>query len=412
MAATWIKGYSPELLTQRLEEAKTVDAKGKVSFQGFEFKSNIVVLNSMVSCNSDIPEPEKKRIISNAAFHVASMGKITPQSLLSGINKFEKQYLTARSKKYILLTKLSISNRCRLKRHSLNGCIITFHQHFNQNFIKEREKLIKHASYSIQGALPTDYQFTKISVQGKSLSEAADKAIDTIDLLRGIWNLYNNRKHSWRISSGTRKPVNKFALGPLHTLHLQNGKLATESWWYEPDYRGPLESYDISKNIEELNQFECNVRKLLNKSPFKPFLESAIIRYTRALDLRDWESAFLRLWGLLESLTNTGENDTHKVTVKRTSFMYADREYIKQILTHLRDYRNRAVHSGSGNQDIETFLYQLKNFVESALEFLVANKFDLKNLNEVAQFLDLPDDIETLSKRIRLIKNALKYIEK
>jgi len=71
MAATWIKGYSPELLTQRLEETKTVDSKRKVSFQGFEFKSNIVVLNSMVSCNSDIPEPEKKRIISNAAVHVA-----------------------------------------------------------------------------------------------------------------------------------------------------------------------------------------------------------------------------------------------------------------------------------------------------------------------------------------------------
>jgi hypothetical protein len=224
--------------------------------------------------------------------------------------------------------------------------------------------------------------------------------------------LYNNRKHSWRISYGPRKPVNKFSLGPLHTLHFQSGKLATESWWYEPEYSGPIELFDISKNISEIDQFECNVRKLLKKSPFKPFLESSIIRYTRALDLRNLESAFLRLWGLLESLTNTGENDTHKVTVKRTSFMYADREYIKQILTHLRDYRNRAVHSGPGNQDIETFLYQLKNFVESALEFLVANKFNLRNLNEVSQFLDLPDDNEILSKRIQLIQSALKYIEK
>jgi hypothetical protein len=78
----------------------------------------------------------------------------------------------------------------------------------------------------------------------------------------------------------------------------------------------------------------------------------------------------------------------------------------------LRDYRNRAVHTGSGNEDIETLMFQLKNFVETALEFLVANKFGLKNLGEVAQFLDLPDDRTALTDRIQLLRSALKYRQK
>lgn len=412
MTVKWVEGYSPDLLCRRLEEAKTVDSNGKASFQGFEFTSNVAVLNSMVSFSSNIPELERKRIVSKAAFNAAGQGEISPQTLLSEIDNLEKQYLREAPKQYVLVTSLSIGRFFKLGHQSINGCIVTFRPDIPKAFRKEIEKIEKQASYSICGELPRDYLVAKIAVTGKSNSEAADRAIDAIDLFRGIWNLFYNRKHVYRISSGSREPVNKIVLGPLHTLHFPTAKLATESWWYEPGYMGPLKTLDPSKEIESFYMFQGRIRKLLQRSPFKAFLESAIIRYTRALDLRDWNSAFLNLWGLLETLTNTGENDTHKVTVRRTSFLYQDREYVRQILTHLRDHRNRAVHTGSGNEDIETLMFQLKNFVETALEFLVANKFGLKNLGAVAQFLGLPDDKTLLTDRIQLLQSALKYTQK
>jgi len=412
MTAKWVRGYSQDLLCGRLEKAKAVDGNGNASFQGFEFTSNVAVLNSMISLGSTIPELEKKRIISNAAFNAAGIGVVTPDSLLYEIDKLEKQYLKETPKRYILVTSLSVGRFSKIRRQSINGCILTFRPDIPKHFSKEATKIEKQASYSICGELPQDYLVAKIAVTGKSSSEAADRAIDAIDLFRGIWNLFYNRKHVYRISSGSREPVNKIVLGPLHTLHFPTAKLATESWWYEPDYTGPLKTLDPSKEIESFYGFQKRVRESLCKSPFRPFLESAIIRYTRALDLRDWNNAFLNLWTLLETLTNTGENDTHKVTVRRTSFMYQDREYVRQILTHLRDYRNRAVHTGTGNEDIETLMFQLKNFVETALEFLVANKFGLKNLGEVAQFLDLPDEKTVLTDRSRLIKSALKFTQK
>ncbi len=409
MTATWVEGYSPDLFCRRLEEAKTVDSNGKVSFQGFEFTSNVVVLNSMVSMSSRIPELEKKRIITKAAFGAAAQGSITPQNILLEIDNLEKQYLSESPKKYLLVTSLSVQRFFKLRRQSINGCTITFAPTIPNTLRKEIEKVKKHAIHSICGELPGDYLVAKIAVAGKSHSAAADRAIDAIDLFRGIWNLFYNRRNVYRMSSGQRESVNKLVLGPLHTLHLPNAKLATESWWYEPDYRGPLKTFDPTKEIQDFYVFQSRVRRLLKKSPFRGFLESAIIRYTRALDLRDWNSAFLNLWSLLETLTNTGNNDTHKVTARRTSFLYQDREYVKQILTHLRDHRNRAVHTGSGNEDIETLMYQLKNFVEAVLEFLVGNKFGLKNLGEVAQFLDLSDEKTVLMQRIKLLESALKY---
>jgi hypothetical protein len=409
MTVKWVKGYTPDHLCQILEGAKAMDENGKASLQGFDFAYNVVVLSSMVSFDRNIPEVEKRKIVSEATFNAGSQGKITQESLLGEMDKLAKQYLQTSPNKYVLVTSLSISHVINLKRQSINGCIITFRPAIPNKFKKEIEKIKKRASNNIYGEFPRDYLIVKITVKAKSYSEAGDKAIDAIDLLRGIWNLFYNRQHPYRISYGSKKPVNRIVLGPLHTLHFPNASLATKSWWYEPDYRGPLEAIDPSKEINDLYKFQGHIRKLLQQSPFRVFLESAIIRYTRALDLRDWDNAFLRLWGVLETLTHTNENDTHKVTVKRSSFLYKDREYATQILYHLRDYRNRAVHVGSGNQDIETFIYQLKDYVETALEFLIKNKYGLNNLNEIAQFMDLPTERTILNNRVKLINSALKF---
>ena len=332
---------------------------------------------------------------------------------MSEIRKLEKEYLKVNPQQYFLLTSISVNKLCKLKRSTINDCIITFRPSPPKNCIKEiQTKILRPASNFVSGDLPSNYICAKISIKGKSTSEAADKALDAIDTLRGIWNLFYNRRNTFRISSGDKKPVNKIVIGPLHTLHFQNGKLATETWWYEPSYRGPLQVHDPSKDIKNLYKFEQNVRKLLKKSNYRNFLETSLARYTRALDLGDWENAYLKLWGLLESLTSTGEKDSHKVTVKRTSFLFRERHYAKQVLTHLRDYRNKAVHVGAGNHDIETFMYQLKNFVEVVLEFQVANKFGFKSLAEVAQFMDLTDSKPMLERKIEIMNFASKYIEK
>ena len=222
-----------------------------------------------------------------------------------------------------------------------------------------------------------------------------------------IWNLALNRGSNLRISSGKRQPVNRFVLGPIHTLHTTSGKLATNSWWYQTEYQGPVSAYDPGDSkADRLFKFTDTVRQDLRKSQYKEPLAACLLRYVRALDTPDWEDSYLRLWGVLEQLTNTGIQDNYKVTIRRASFIWKDRKYAQQILTHLRDYRNRAVHAGTESQDIETYMYQLKRIVEALIEFHLRNRFRFETISEVAEFMDLPDDDKELGRRLKIIKAA------
>jgi len=166
----------------------------------------------------------------------------------------------------------------------------------------------------------------------------------------------------------------------------------------------------MKNKLENLYKFQRNIRKLLNKNKIKNQMEVALRKYAQALDFRDWESSYLRTWGLLEYLTNTNENESYKDTIKRTSFFFPEREYAKQVLNHLRDHRNRSVHTGASNENIETLLYQLKNFVEIILEFQIVNRFNLSSREELTQFMNLPGNVAELKKRNAMTSHALKFM--
>lgn len=91
--ADWISDYNPHQVAEAFEKAKNVDKNGKVTFQGFTHYDYVVILNSMVSLNKEIPLLEKRRVISQAIFEAGAKGKITAERLLSEIRNLESKYL-------------------------------------------------------------------------------------------------------------------------------------------------------------------------------------------------------------------------------------------------------------------------------------------------------------------------------
>jgi hypothetical protein len=81
----------------------------------------------------------------------------------------------------------------------------------------------------------------------------------------------------------------------------------------------------------------------------------------------------------------------------------------RQILKHLMRYRNRTVHAGYETEDIETFLYQLKRYLEHVLLFHIFTTPGFSNIRDTAEFLNLPADLPELQRKIRLMDHALKY---
>jgi hypothetical protein len=172
---------------------------------------------------------------------------------------------------------------------------------------------------------------------------------------------------------------------------------------------GPVDPFDLSENLRRLLDFEKRVRRRLSKISYAGELEKAVRRYSRALDSRDFNKAYLELWSVLESLTFS-VTDRYDVTIRRTLFLWKDKDFNKQILEHLRNYRNRMVHAGLNSEEIETLVRQLRGYVEGLLLFHLFNRQNFADMNQVGEFLDLRPDAAELQRKIPLMRKAVKFL--
>ena len=408
MAVSWNNQYNPDQLAQLIEENKTSDSSGRVQFSSFRFTEYEVLLYSMLEFSETVPEVDARRIVRQAIFKAAEKGSVTANSLLAQVNRLEREYSKRSLERYVLLTSLSLSQFASLPRCRFGNTVIIFESNPPLRYQRAALDLAARAKHTLFADLPADYLSVRVHVSARSEFHAAGLALDTLDLVRGIWNWFYNRRQFIRASSGRRSPVNRIILGPLHTLHRLNGDLATETWWYEIGYCDAVRIHGSSEDVESMYRFLKDVRNHLAQCKYRLVVEEAIIRYARALDLHDWEAAFLKLWSVLELLTNSSRQ-SNEVTARRTAFIFDDRKYAHQVLKHLRDYRNRFVHADASDSRIETCLYQIKNFVEALLSFHLGNSYGFKSIEEAARFLDLPSDRIALESRLRMLKYAQRY---
>ena len=409
MAAEWRKGCGIEKFAARLETSKMPQEKGGVKFEGFEFRDCAAVLYNLVDCKG-IPEGEKRRIVTQAIFNAGANGSIAPDTLLVEIRALEILFWKQPLSRFVLCTSLSIDRFSDLRPRKLDRIHIKFLPSPPKSFGKGVGRIRDISENSLSVQPPEDYIQTLISVDARSPVDAADQALEAIDLLRGIWNFGINRRHLNRSSYGNRNPVNEIVLGPLHSLHLPNGELATEMWWYDPEYQKPVKPYNLRDDREKLrlDKIEKSGRTLLKKHKYRTAIESGIKEYCRALDHRNWSNAFLKLWSVLELLTHT-EKENYGTTIRRASFVWTDAEYHKEVLNHLRHLRNSFVHENKSTDDVETYMYQLKRYVEALISFHLGRGLSFSSISESAEFMDLPTEQQVLRKKIVMFDTALKY---
>ena len=402
--------YDLNLLSTRLERIKNIDSKGNLTFKGFQFEDLLCVLQSSIDFDksSSIPDFEKMKIFSNAAFSCGEKGEITKSNLLKEIHIEKNKYLNKPCCSYILATTFTIDYTKNIKSVKIDSSTVTFSKSLPHKFNREIDK--EKLKNFVSEIHPKFFTSIRVRISARSDSEAAEKALESINFLKGLWNFHLNSKISARINSGKRSPINKIRLGPVHTLHDLNGKIASPFYWYEPQYFHDTSPFKQKINWEKLKEEEKLIRKLIIKSPYGEDLRNSFVRYAQAFDSTDYEFTYLKLWGILEHLTNTvgGKYDN---TIRRTIFLYKDRAFQRQILEHLRNYRNLSVHSDKSSEQIETMVFQLKRYVEKLIFFHLNNTGKFNKLSEACDFLDLPTDHSILKNKISLYRKALKFRE-
>lgn len=402
--------FDPDVLVRRLESLKKPDdGSGSVVFEGDLFFDDVVsVLERATVFSEPMPERDQRRIVGRALFSAADSGPLTAGSLLGEISRGAKEFAERPEREFVLATSLSVRYFSELANTEVSGGNISFGRALPERLRSGHETAKQRMQHYVFGEYPDStsllnhYAAAWVLVRGRSEYEAATRALAALDLLRGIWNLALNRRRWTRTTAQRRKPVNEVLLGPVHSLHNPDGTLAFEVDWYEYDYVEPTQSNELKRRWEHVKRNEEGVWACLAKSRYRSELEEAIRRYTRALDTREWDSGFVRLWGLLEDLTGTQPEDNYKVTIRRTAFLYAEseRDLHVQVLRHLKDYRNRNVHGGEESDDIEAFLYQLKRYVEEVLTFHLQSSHKFSSIEEAVRFLNQPADLAALERKI------------
>ncbi len=395
-------------LAMRAERAKSDgDPAGFIS-GGFATSDFSIILGGCVEFHPELPEFERKKIVTRVAHDSAIARPITAESLLKQCSKLEREYLSLPMKPFRLLTEISLSWTIDVPRTTVGKTVITFNPKTVKGF-GERSRLFKDSQATVGFALPAHYKRLSALVSARTPYEAAEKALNAIDLVRASWNLSLNRGKTWRYSGGRPAPVNDIRLSPFHTVHDSTGTLATETYWYDPGYAKPASLYSDKPRFSKLQEFAANLRTRLVQLPYRQDIEAALLRYVRALDSADLNDAFLRLWSLLEYLTDSG-HDPYKVATRRAAFMFQDQERAQLVLTHLTQHRNRFVHAGSDSDEIESLVFLLKQHVDSLLLFHLGNSFGFTTRGEAARFMDLPPCRDEIDLRISRLRSARKFV--
>jgi hypothetical protein len=408
MNISWIKESNIELFIREIEKNKKFDSQGDVVFENIHLNVIVSLISTQLIIPYNIPEIERFSIIYKSIFASGKNGVITPNALLIEIKAKVKEYERRPIVQYVVLTSCSLDSSINLKTVIKDDIKICFGNKVSTRYLENAAKVIKYEKSKFPFDPPTNYYPVAIHLSAKSNQEAIDSALNTFDLVRGIWNLFWNQKHSWARTFGPEHQINKIVTGPFHTLHTPHGKLVIENLWYSGNYQGAEPNFGFGTDINDMQNYYKVLRRKILASKYKREIESGIIRYVRALDNKDLEDSFLKLWSLLEYLTGA-DSKFNDATIRRGAFVFRDYEYQFQILKILQEYRNRAVHNSIYSEEIESYLYIVKNVVEQLLRFHIGIQCKYSSLQEACKFLDLPTKSNELYSGITQRRLALRF---
>lgn len=387
-------------LAAALESSRSDHGFHIVPYQEIE-----IVLMTTFPFKSGLAEIERRVALHRGISVAAALGPITAQSLESGVRREEQTILDTPMRSFVLASNLSFTRFAMPRSQQFHG-VITLVRSLPRQILEARAA--EEAQIPEEDRFVSGYSGVLAKVKGRSAHHAFDLAVSKLDLLRGIWNLAHNRRRVWGSSSDPTQPVNRIRFSRIHTVHDSRGGLATTNYWFNPEFRSESSTSLSDVEWNRMQAFLRSVQQHLAVIPYRSDVERAIVHYGRALDATDMESAFLKLWSVLEFVSGLGGEKYDKL-LARTAFLFKPDRVTSLVLEHLRYQRNEAVHLGNPQSEMRPLVYQLKFYVERMIAFHMALGRHFTDLDEASRFMDLSQPAGTLRRRVELIERALKY---
>lgn len=398
------KSLKPEHVIDKISSMIVKDGKGNIAFQGFEYHEAIGSLYSMIDFpKSIINELECDSVISQGVSAAAKSEIFNKESVLTHINKIAKNRLETSEKEYSLLTSISISENIPFKSIKIKSCRIVVQKNTYPMKYHSRNGVLKENSKNLE-LYHEGYKKIIVYCKSKSDQGAASKALDSLDIARAIINLFSN--YSSELIGDSFSPINRAVLGQVHSLHNRDGKAIKGIYWFEPNFvrKPPLTHGNPIILKKNFSKFLKNIET----TNYKDAIYESLLRYVRALDEKDQNIAVIKAWNALEGLLCPNSENFEKIP-SRCSYLFHETQYHKQVLEHIREFRNEYVHASVNNQNAKDICYQIQFYYRELVIFLIRKSIDFKSLEEANSFLDLPADINNLKAITNRIEMAIKF---
>lgn len=404
--------FAPTALLAMLGEDAQLSDKG-ISWQSFDFlryksvvrSAAVIIDQDGVELNDTDSEPIIWKAIT-AAIQATGGGKpLVPMEVLRGADNLAAAHFRKPVENYNLLTTLSAAS-LPIRHVRANGCeIIALSKHRSRYPLPTSHEL-KWNKLFADHISSTEYRTLKVRTTGRTIAEATTKALDAINLVRGLWTLFATYgSWSMRLGGTRQEPIGAIYIGPIHTLHKPDGSLAEDIYWYEPDYTGDRKLFEPKKGWKRIERDRRWAMRRMKPHLYRRELEKLFQRYVAALDHANLDVAFLQMWSVLEKITDTvGAN--YDETIRRATWIFPDGGLAQELLEHLRLQRNLFVHAAKTGDQRDQVAYLVKSFVDPHLLRLIRNDFRVESLREYGEFLSLPRQVAILEKRTRLVARA------
>ena len=401
-----IKKFKPDVVLSRIEKSRVVNDDGGTSFGGFQIHQDAATIYSMLDFPEVASEMDKPALVWNALFRARP--NLSAASFIDAINKEVNSGLSRKEESYCFLAAISLDGGQWPKKISVLGASMELHGfYFPKKFVSRKSLIERHAKHVDVSHSPEKYCAITVRVRAKSNQVAASKSLRSIDIFRAILCLEGNLGMQMSFGGSDYKPINVVRLGSFQSLHKMDGTVACDALWYEPTYQ-EAKIYRFKKPEIVKKNMRYALRRI-GSSKFGKDIAESLVRYVRALDDPDPNTSFLRLWGAFESLLTPGRADYDSL-VDRCSFLFQDPEYHRQVLMHLREYRNASVHAGQETTQAKTNCFLLQSYYRYVFWFLIDQSLSYQSLSEVHEFLSMSDDINFLKHQRRLYDRAIKYL--
>lgn len=402
------KDFDLQVILDEVFSLVSLNSDELLTYKNFYVSEYFRLLENVVNFPKSAVHISKAKSIRNSIRACLKKQVASEEDFLVALKDDLKTQLAVPEQIYYLLTSINLDCQDIGKQWQLFDCEIELLPNgFHKKFTGRSDVLKKINRESDKDVSPFGSCRMEVKVKSRSKTEAIQRGLKAVNFLRGLMCIELNS--SSLIAGETYRPINKVRLGRYHTLHDEDGDALDDPIYYEPKFISASKVKPKSPVI-----FEKNLRfytENISESPDSPKIEQAILRYVDALDESDNNVAVTKLWSVLETLI-VAEQSNCVLMPKRIAALYNNCGLTKQMVLHIKDYRNTLVHTGTEDDNSIYRAYRLQEYFIRYLVWIIHPKSEVSSIAEANQMLDIiSNGSDAITAKISFLEKALSLID-